>query len=406
MAAPSRILFFIESHQHGGTDRYFFDLCNQLAKEGHGVEVLHNGGSNFIARSHTELDARARLRPVFFLSADGMTHSVQKTGWPEPLKLAARALLFPMRYLFYPINTLLFFFRLSGPKPDVFHIINGGYPGAMSCHAAALAGRLRSFPRILFSVLNAPFGRKVPAVDWALDKLTSGSVDLFIPNARALGSELASLRGVPSAKIRPIYTCAKPPATRLDAAQQAAFRARHGLSKDDYVICYLAMFELVKGHAGLLASFASLRQSLPDAKLALGASGKAERALRAQAKALNLGASVLFPGSGQVNEWHSCADLVVYPSTREGLPYALEEAMHFAKPIITSDAGGISELIEDGKSGIILPAGDANAWAGAMKQMHDDKALASRLGAAAQARVREKFSLAAMAEETKQAYGI
>jgi glycosyltransferase involved in cell wall biosynthesis len=405
-ASPVRILFFIESHQHGGTDRYLFDLCSQLAKAGHEVEVLHNASPDFTARAQKELDARVSLRPVFFLSSDGMTHAVQKSALPSPLQFLLRALLFPLRYLFYPLNTLALFLQLGGKKPDAFHVVNGGYPGAFSCHAAALAGRLRFFARILFSVLNTPFGRKVPLADRALDWLTLHSTSLFIPNARALGDSLTALRGVPPAKIRPIYTCARPPAMRLDAAQQAAFRSRYGLNKDDYVICYLAMFEAVKGHADLLSAFAGLRQQLPDAKLVLGGAGKAELSLRAQAKALGLGDAALFPGPGQVSEWYSCADLVVYPSQREGLPYALEEAMYFGKPVIASPVGGIPELIEDQKSGLLLPAGDAGAWVEAVRRLHDDRALASSLGAAAKKRVTEEFSLESMVEETKKAYGI
>jgi glycosyltransferase involved in cell wall biosynthesis len=89
-------------------------------------------------------------------------------------------------------------------------------------------------------------------------------------------------------------------------------------------------------------------------------------------------------------------DMFVLPSLFEGMPNAVMEAMAFGKAVILTDVNGARELAEDGKSGIIVPPGNAEALAGAVEKLADDPSMRAKLGDAACRRVRERFTLDAM----------
>lgn len=77
----------------------------------------------------------------------------------------------------------------------------------------------------------------------------------------------------------------------------------------------------------------------------------------------------------------------------DGIPVSLIEAMGIGVPAVSTRLSGIPELIEDGRSGLLVPAGDAAALAGAIERLTRDPALAQAMGAQARQRVRDAFSL-------------
>ena len=84
-------------------------------------------------------------------------------------------------------------------------------------------------------------------------------------------------------------------------------------------------------------------------------------------------------------------DVVVLPSYREGLPKGLIEAAACGLPLVTTDVPGCREVVTDGIDGLRVPVRDAAALAAAIARLHDDPALASRLGAAARTRALAEF---------------
>ena len=84
-------------------------------------------------------------------------------------------------------------------------------------------------------------------------------------------------------------------------------------------------------------------------------------------------------------------DVAVLPSYREGLPKGLIEAAACGLPLVTTDVPGCREVVADGIDGLRVPVRDAAALAAAIARLHDDPALASRLGAAARARALAEF---------------
>jgi glycosyltransferase involved in cell wall biosynthesis len=104
--------------------------------------------------------------------------------------------------------------------------------------------------------------------------------------------------------------------------------------------------------------------------------------------------------------WHGATDdvarvwreshVAVLLSYREGLPRALVEAAAAGRPIVTTDVTGCREVVRDGIEGLLVPRDDADAAARALILLANDAALRARLGAAANARFRERFTEAAV----------
>ncbi len=97
-------------------------------------------------------------------------------------------------------------------------------------------------------------------------------------------------------------------------------------------------------------------------------------------------------------------DIFVFPSLEEGLGLSLVEAMASGKPCIASDVGGISDVVRDGETGLLVPAGDPGRMSEAIVRLLDDASFGRRLGESAKTFVRDRFSSAAMAEKVAHLY--
>lgn len=98
------------------------------------------------------------------------------------------------------------------------------------------------------------------------------------------------------------------------------------------------------------------------------------------------------------------ADIVVLPSYREGLPKSLIEAAACALPLVTCDTPGCREVVTDGVDGLLVPARDARALAGAIERLVQDAALRERLGKAARAKALVEFDERIVIQKTLTVY--
>jgi glycosyltransferase involved in cell wall biosynthesis len=108
----------------------------------------------------------------------------------------------------------------------------------------------------------------------------------------------------------------------------------------------------------------------------------------------------------QIGELYDRASVVVLVSQMEGLPNVVLEAMAHGKTVIATPVGGIPSLIEDGKTGFLVPVGDAVALRTKLKEVLADDDLRRRIGEAARARVSDYCSWDAVTEQTLQVYAL
>lgn len=150
----------------------------------------------------------------------------------------------------------------------------------------------------------------------------------------------------------------------------------------------------VKGVRLLLEAFGKAAAQRDD--ITLDIIGDGEDRAHLEALAAPFGARVRFLGYRSQEEVAAAlarADALVLPSFAEGLPVVLMEALAAATPVICSQVAGVAELVEDGKSGFIIPAGDVETLTARLLTIAETPAHAVAMGLHGQARVRAEFDI-------------
>jgi glycosyltransferase involved in cell wall biosynthesis len=161
----------------------------------------------------------------------------------------------------------------------------------------------------------------------------------------------------------------------------------------------------VKGQRTLLAALAQLDATAVLVGVDLEQGGAYEQELRAHADRLGVSERVVFAGyRADVAALMAGSDVFCLPSTIEGLPIVVLEAMAQGTPVVASAVGGTPELVEDGVTGLLVAPGDVDGLARALAQVLDDPKLARLLGEAGRRRVREEFSATEAAERILRLY--
>jgi len=143
----------------------------------------------------------------------------------------------------------------------------------------------------------------------------------------------------------------------------------------------------------------------PDAHFDLIGAGPERDRLRARAAASGIAHAVTFAGHcDDIAARLADADVFVLPSRSEAFPNAVLEAMAAGLPIVASAVGGILELIEDGRTGLLVPPGDAAALSDRLCRVIAEPPLAARLGAAARVEAHARYSFDRMVGAFEQLY--
>lgn len=187
----------------------------------------------------------------------------------------------------------------------------------------------------------------------------------------------------------------------LPGRDPAAVRAELGIAGGAPCAGVVGNIQEWKGQAVLVEAMARVLPAVPEARaLIVGGVHRAgmqyAEALRARLAALGLDGAVRFTGfRADVPDVMNALDVVVHTSVRaEPFGRVILEGMLLGKPVVATAAGGVPELIVDGETGFLTPPGDAAALADRLVPLLRDPGLRARVGTAARAWARERFSLA------------
>jgi colanic acid/amylovoran biosynthesis glycosyltransferase len=136
--------------------------------------------------------------------------------------------------------------------------------------------------------------------------------------------------------------------------------------------------------------------ALPDVTLDVVGDGPSLASLRQQAAALGIAERVVFHGylnESGVRDRLAEADVFVMTSFAEGVPVVLMEALAAGVPAVATAIAGISELIEQGVTGLLVPPANAEMTAQAVRKLLDDPGLRSRIASAGREKVEREFNL-------------
>jgi glycosyltransferase involved in cell wall biosynthesis len=399
---------YFPPHAPGGAEWSVEALAHALASRGHGVVVITpNWGAAAVEECH---GFRVRRFAFPIKRPPGQT--------PVPLKVFAN----PLFYLYAGLQVA----RLArAERVDVLHVQNKHMlvPGVL---ARALARR-----PVLFTIRDASLIDAAPVClhhhdrrppDCGLRKLWGEcSLEYFEQYARGrrgrLRTRLAFLHGwldacfkqrflsrvnavigvsegilavyrrsgllADARRVESVPTI-PPLGVPSSAADGAAVRARYRLN--GRVVLYVGKLSVGKGVADFLAAGARVQAHHPDALFVLVGDGAAPAPapwVKHLGPLPNADVLALYAG----------AEIVVVPSViPDALSRVVLEAMAAGRPVVATAVGGMPELIEDGKSGLLVPRRDPAALADVLVRLLDDPALAARLGAAARRRAETRFA--------------
>jgi glycosyltransferase involved in cell wall biosynthesis len=167
-----------------------------------------------------------------------------------------------------------------------------------------------------------------------------------------------------------------------------------GLPNDSIVLSTVAVLREAKGLQFMLEAIPEILNKIPDLYYVIAGDGEYREALQQKLKYLRLDDRVKFLGyRSDIPQILAASDLFVFPSLIDALPTVLLEAMAVGKPIVSSNVGGIPEILENGVNGLLVPPASSTYLVGACIQVLTDSGFASRLAANAIQVVQQRFDI-------------
>lgn len=344
-----RVVHVLDSLQLGGTEAQAVALVRALAERGvaNHVVCFHSGplASRLQAPGLTteRLDVRGFLRP----------------GFPRLVMRLARA--------------------LRERAADVVQSY-GFYTNV----PAVLAGRIAGVRAIVAG--RRGFGTHLTAAQRRVDRLACRLAHRTVVNAAVLRTRAVEEGARPDTIVL-IPNC---------VAERGPITPAH-----DPIVGMVANFRPPKDHATFLHAAARVLETVPTAEFHLVGAGPEETAARGLAGTLGLGDRIRFLGALEPDAVWAALNrfaVAVLSSRSEGLPNTVLEAMIAARPVVATAVGDVPALLRDGVTGVLVPAGDADALGAAIGRILKDPALAADLGAAARRQALAAHGPARMAE--------
>jgi glycosyltransferase involved in cell wall biosynthesis len=302
-------------------------------------------------------------------------------------------------------------------RPDVLHLhmYRAEVVGTRAAFGLAEAGLPR--PYVISTVHSS---RRRSDEDQELLRRLTPSMDRLIAVSRSIERKLEA-EGRVGPPVELIHNGVD--LTRYGQQEPCTLAQEYGFPEGTPVAGVVARLEPEKGHPTLLEAWTQVIERVPEARLLVVGEGSRREALEAQARELGLlgedcqgdscvgtrharpGAKVIFTGPrDDIPAVTAALDVAVLPSYREAQGLALLEAMALRRPVVASNVGGIPEIVEDGRSGLLVPPHDAPALADAIVRLLIDHPFADNLARAGHDLVHERFCIERMVDSISRLY--
>lgn len=284
---------------------------------------------------------------------------------------------------------------VSGEKR--FDIVHANEAHALT--AAWLARSHRHLPLVAARRVAFPLSRsRISLARW-------GAAAKILAVSEAARKQLLAA-GLPADRIEIVADGVEIPGAIPAEAREKA-RQRWGFAPGEVVLECVAALTEEKGHALLIEAFAKLRRSAGggNRRLLLAGDGRLRGQLEQRVREAGVESSVVFAGFvPDVEAVYAAGDLFVFPSLQEGAGSSLLRAMAFGLPAVALGRGGVGEIIEDGKNGVLAREASPEGLAHAIERALGDPALMERLSRAGRETVAERYSADRMIETTERIF--
>ena len=359
------ILHFTDSDQFGGTERALLQVLGGLDRSRWRPVLLHRPESGLAPLLQEARHLGVELRTVPQLRG--------AQGWARLPALVQ---------------------QIRRERAAVFH---AHLTWPLACRMGLLGAALARVPAV---VATAQLFVDLPPSGWTTmqHRVVSACVDRYLAVSRQVAAQLRERFGVRADKITQV-----PNAVALDRFPRAVSPApaRPTDPAVPHTVLTVARLDPQKGLHDLVAAAALV----PEARVMVVGEGPERRALETKIAHLGLGDRVHLLGfRSDVPDLLAGSDLFVLPSLFEGLPLSILEAMAAGKPVVATAIGGNDEAVVDGATGLLVPPGDPQALADAIRALLRDPERRRRLGEAGRRRAEAEFSATAMVRRVAAVY--
>jgi glycosyltransferase involved in cell wall biosynthesis len=317
-----------------------------------------------------------------------------------------------MRLALYPFAVARFLRIVRANRPDVVHVHDD-----RSMLVAAPAVRLLRVPVFVrtYHMLSRAratgqgrLSRALLGIGYRVaDFVARGSIDRGVAFVEAGRSDAIRDHGLSPRMVMTISNGVDTERFRPLASREPGLALRHefGLGRDDLVVGAIGRLVTVKGHEILVDAFRRVARAEPRARLVLVGDGPQRKPLELVVGRSEAADRIRLVGARPAGpDVYGALDLLVYPSLAGAYGLVVLEAMACGLPVVASRLEGTDELIVDGTNGILVPAADPVALAGAILRLMADAAERHRLGTRARADVVARYSEAQMIERYEALY--
>jgi glycosyltransferase involved in cell wall biosynthesis len=362
-----RILLLSTSMGMGGADKLLMSAAQEMRSRGHEVLIV-----SVTSLGSMGLEARSLGIPTESLEI--------RRGFPDPRGLVRLGRL------------------VRRWRPDVLH--------SHMVHANLLARALRLFvplPVLVSTIHNIYEGGPLWMTAY---RLTNGLVDQMTIVSQAAADRFTRESIVPKELLRVV-----PNGVDLERFRKVAAGTRESLRRSlalerEFVWLAIGRFQPAKDYPNLLRAFVKVRSHSPQTVLLVAGRGPLQREMERLAEELGLAGGVRFLGVREdVPELMSAADGYVMASAWEGMPMVLLEAAAAGLPVVATSVAGNREVVEDEKSGFLVPPHESDALGTAMlRLMGLSESQRRAMGERGRELVRTQYGLGRLVDRWEELY--
>lgn len=357
------ICFYIENYYLGGLDTFVLQLINNWPIDKHRITVLCN-------KSHA--GAELLKQHIAHPHASVECHEMwMYRDWANSFFRNHNSFLYKfmvaLSYVFLiPYYILCGYRKLHLERFDSLFVINGGYPAALSCRCIPISWTLYTKKKSIMNFHNHGIKSKFwyAPFDFLIDKMLLWSISDFVSVSKVCAESIRIRRpfqnlenlhyiynGISSDVISPTFS----------------LKEELGLDGKSHILMMLSTYEERKGHKHILSVFQRIRERIPDVHLVFcGYGTESEKAaVRIYANGLGLDDSVSILGFKQnAMEYLAQTDLLLIGSQQfESFGLTAIEAMKYKKVVLSTNIGGLKEVIQDGEGGFLFDKNDVEGMA-------------------------------------------
>ena len=404
-----KICFYTENYYKGGLDTFLINLFNAWPDEKDELTLVcnesHAGLATIVEKTLRPIKIERYRRLFTHLIVQGESSFAWSRFFPARrlFELAFRLLQYPILFPWYVVTLTIFFLRTDY---DRLMVVNGGYPASLLCRSAVIAWWLAG--KRPLAVMNFHNSTTSPSwyysfVENIIDRLVIRSVNHVVSVSRNCLSSLDARKAfVDCDKLSYIYNGITDPTQSLKVG---ANTTKKNLSHKPYCLM-LATYETRKGHGYLLQAFQTVVKDFNDVQLQIYGHGlpHEKKQVSDEVIRLHLEESVVLGGfTPQTDSLLAGASVLVVPSQAyESFGLTIVEAMAFGIPVVTTDVGGMPEVLGDSKAGYVCSKDNSMEFADAIKKILGDPTLASELGRNGRLAFERRFMAPVMAQQYAQ----